>query len=278
MRVAGVGRSGEAKRMSKLQANTRKFVILTLTFFVGIAMTQPCVAQRERRTILAIGAHAADMELTAGALLAHQAKLGDRVVLLHLTLGEGGNPKMALAAYAQQKRREAEAVARDLGAEVIFGPYADGLLPDDEQSRRYVAEVIRRIKPNYVITHWHNSIHQDHRVTSEIVKNAILMASLDAVTTDSPPYRGVRSLYFAENWEDAEGFQPYLYVDVSDSFDVWTKAIRNYEMVRGGIVPFAYFEFYTSLEKMRGALSGKKYAVAFDVEEQAKKVVIDGLR
>ena len=114
---------------------------------LGILATRPCAAQQQHRTILAIGAHAADMELTAGALLAHQAKLGDRVVLLHLTLGEGGNPKMSAAAYAVQKRNEAEAAAKDLGAEVIFGPFADGLLPNDEQSRRYVADVIRKIKP-----------------------------------------------------------------------------------------------------------------------------------
>jgi LmbE family N-acetylglucosaminyl deacetylase len=98
-----------------------------------------------QRTILAVGAHAADMELTAGALLAHQKKLGDRVVLLHLSLGEGGNPKMAAADYAVQKRREALAAARALGAEVIFGPYTDGLVPDSEEAQGGgPAEVARR--------------------------------------------------------------------------------------------------------------------------------------
>jgi len=42
-----------------------------------------------QRTILAIGAHAGDMELTAGAVLIKQHKLGDRIVILHMTLGEG---------------------------------------------------------------------------------------------------------------------------------------------------------------------------------------------
>ena len=68
-----------------------------------------------------------------------------------------------------------------------------------------------------------------------------------------------------------------LYVDVSDSFAVWTKAIREYELVRGGISAFPYYDFYTSLQRSRGALSGKHYAVAFDVDEQSKKVVLDGL-
>ena len=55
------------------------------------------VPARAPRTILAIGAHAGDMELTTGAVLLKQHALGDSVVLLHLTLGEGGNPKMSPA-------------------------------------------------------------------------------------------------------------------------------------------------------------------------------------
>ena len=258
-------------------ANVRGLVRLIALIALASFASRPCAAQSQQRTILAIGAHAADMELTAGALLAHQAKLGDRVVLLHLTLGEGGNPKMAPVAYAAQKRREAESAAKDLGAEAIFGPYTDGLVPNDEGTRRYVAEVIRKVKPAYVITHWKYSIHKDHRITSEVVSDAVLMASLDAVKTDSPPYRGVRSVYFAENWEDAENFQPYLYVDVSDSFPVWTRAIREYELVRGGISAFPYYDFYTSLQRTRGALSRKQYAVALDVDDQSKKIVLEAL-
>ncbi len=56
-------------------------------------------AQTPPRTILAIGAHAGDMELTAGQLLIKQRKKGDRVVILHMTLGEGGNAKLTPAAY-----------------------------------------------------------------------------------------------------------------------------------------------------------------------------------
>ncbi len=57
--------------------------------------TQPA----PKRTILAVGAHAGDMELTCGALLAKQRRAGDRIVLLHLTLGEGGNTKLSPEAY-----------------------------------------------------------------------------------------------------------------------------------------------------------------------------------
>ena len=235
-------------------------------------------APGQQRTILAIGAHAADMELTAGPILAHQKLLGDRIVMLHLTLGEAGNPKLAPSKYAEQKRREAEAAAKALGAEVIFGPYSDALLPNDEAARRFVTEVIRTVKPTYVITHWKNSIHKDHSATSAIVQDAILWSELEAVKTAHPAFRGVRGLYYADNWEDAEGFKPYIFVDVSDAYEQWKQAIREYEMVRGGISPFAYLDYYTAHLRELGALAGRKYAAALNVDESSKHVVADSLR
>lgn len=246
--------------------------------FLPFVLLAALSAPAQQRTILAIGAHAADMELTAGPILAHQKLLGDRIVILHLTLGEAGNPKLAPAKYAEQKRHEAEAAAKALGAEVIIGPYSDALLPNDDAARRYVADIIRQVKPTYVITHWKTSMHKDHAATSAIVQDAILWTELEAVKTDHPAYRGVRGLYYADNWEDAEGFRPYIYVDVSDAFDQWQQAIREYEMVRGGISPFAYFDYYTAHLRAMGALAGRKYAAALNVDESSKRVVLDALR
>ena len=181
-----------------------------------------------QRTILAIGAHAGDVELTSGALLAKQHRLGDRVVILHLTLGEGGNPRLPPARYADQKRREAVEAAAALGAEVMFGPYRDGELPDDDAARRYVADVIRTVKPTFVITHWRESIHKDHTAASRIATDAVLLASLEGVKTEYPPFRGVRGVWYAENWEDAAGFQPYISVDVTSAIDAWRTAVTKY--------------------------------------------------
>jgi len=142
--------------------------------------------EAQHRTILAVGAHAGDMELTAGAVLIHQKKLGDKIVLIHLTLGEGGDPKLSPKDYGDQKRREAIAAAKALGAEVLFGPYKDGELPNDEATRRYVAGVIRQVKPTHIITHWKNGIHKDHRNTSAVVADALLLAELEAVDTGHP--------------------------------------------------------------------------------------------
>lgn len=229
------------------------------------------------RTILAIGAHAGDAEITSGALLIRQHKKGDRIVILHMTLGEGGNPKMSPAEYGAQKRREALAADSIIGAEAIFAPYKDGEIPNDEATRRYIADVIRQVKPTNIITHWKNSIHKDHSNTSAIVQDAVLLASLPGVVTAHPAHRGIRGIWYAENWEDAEGFQPYISVDVSDEITQWREAVSKYEFIRGGISTFRYLEYYDALSIVRGAVAGKMRAVSFDIDNFGKRRVLDSL-
>jgi LmbE family N-acetylglucosaminyl deacetylase len=227
------------------------------------------------KTILAIGAHAGDMELTAGALLIKQRQLGDRIVFLHLTLGEGGNPKLSPDVYGAQKRAEAIAAAKVMDAEVLFGPYSDGELPNDEATRRYVADVIRQVKPAVVITHWRQSLHKDHSTTSAVVQDAVLLASLEGVRTEHPAHRGLRSVWYAENWEDAEEFRPYIYVSVAGVIPKWREAVSSYEFVRGGISGFPYLDYYTALSTVRGAEARKGQAEAFDIDPFGKRRVLD---
>lgn len=249
----------------------------------GSAQTSPAAAApataapAPARTILAIGAHAGDMELTTGAVLLGAHQRGDRVVLLHLTLGEGGNPKLSPTEYGAQKRREAEAVAADLGAEVIFGPYRDGEVPNDEAARRYVADVIRQVKPTHVLTHWKESLHKDHTYTSAIVQDAVLLAALPGVQLAHPAHRGVRAVWYADNWEDASNFSPYVYVKVSDQLEAWRQAVSKYEFARGAIAGFPYVDYYTALATVRGAVVYKGKAVAFAVEPEARRRVLDSL-
>jgi LmbE family N-acetylglucosaminyl deacetylase len=249
----------------------------TLILFCCASVSASAQTSRPQRTILAIGAHAGDMELTTGALLIKQHKAGDKIVILHMTLGEGGNAKLSPAAYGAQKRREALAADSIIGAAVIFAPYRDGELPDDEAVRLYVADVIRQVKPTYVLTHWKKSIHKDHSRTSAIVQDAVLLASLEGVVTKNPAHRGIRGIWYADNWEDAEDFQPYIYVDVSGEMDQWKDAVTKYEFVGGSISSFHYLDYYSALAITRGAIVQKQRALAFDIDAFGKRRVLDSL-
>jgi LmbE family N-acetylglucosaminyl deacetylase len=128
-----------------------------------------------------------------------------------------------------------------------------------------------------VITHWRTSIHKDHARTHEIVSDALLLASLEGTRSEQPPHRGVRGVYYAENWEDPEGFEPYLYVDISEEIEAWKKCVTQYQFIRGGISDFPYLDYYTALARVRGAESRRRQAVAFDVAPLSKRQVVDAL-
>ena len=253
----------------------RRYWSVLASTMLALWMSSTSVAQD--RTLLAIGAHAGDVELTSGAVLAQHARMGDRAVILHLTLGEGGHPGLPADEYADQKRREADEAARHLGAEAIFGPYRDGELPDDEEVRRFVARIIREVKPTHIITHAPESIHKDHARTHAIVSDAVLLAALPAIDLGPPAHRGVRGVYFAENWEDRDDFEPYVYVDVSDAEEAWREAVRSYEFVRGGISSFPYLQYYEALQSLRGAEARTDRAVSFDIGDMGKRRVIGEL-
>lgn len=219
--------------------------------------------QQQQRRILAIGAHAADMEFTCGMTVAKYIQAGGHGAFLHLTPGERGHRTKSAEEYGRQKREEAARAAATLGAAVHFLDYSDATLPVNEEVAMQVAAVIRRERPDVVITHWKNSIHKDHSNTYAIVMDAVLYASIPSIDLGAPRH-GVRAIYFADNWEDRAGFEPDVFVEIDDAaYDAWRRACAAYELFRGGISSFRYADYYQALATVRGALAGFKYANAF---------------
>ena len=210
--------------------------------------------------VLAIGAHAADAEFSAGMVLARYAAEGHPTTILHLTLGEKGHRALSPVEYGAQKRGEAERAAEALGCRARFLDYPDAELPEDDAVKLAVADVIREVRPRVVITHWRGSFHRDHRRTHDVVVDARFFAGLRTVERERPAWhRG--HLLFAENWEDMDGYRPDVYVDTTASFDRWLAACEAYEIFRdpaaGG---FHYRAYYTALATMRGCLARFRYA------------------
>ncbi|HKO24015.1 MAG TPA: PIG-L family deacetylase [Chloroflexota bacterium] len=215
----------------------------------------------EISSVLAIGGHAADMEFTAGALVAKYALAGARAVFLHLTAGEMGHPRLSGQEYARQKYEEAHNAAQVLGAEARFLPYADASLPCNDEVAYQIADVIREVRPQVVLTHWRGSFHSDHVNTHHNTMRALFLAALPAIARSHPPH-SPDTVLFPENWEDMEDFDPNLYVDIDDVYDQWLEAANQYELFRGGISSFRYRDYYQALAIMRGCLSGYARAVA----------------
>lgn len=205
--------------------------------------------------ILTIGAHAADQELAAGLIIAKYTRAGHHCTVLSLTPGEKGHPRLSAAEYAAQKRREAEACCKKLGAETIILDYRDGELPYNDEVALQVCDIIREIRPDVVITHWQNSIHKDHRSAHRIAMDALFYAGLTRLERARPAH-WVPRVYFSENWEDMEGYEPDIYVEIDEeTFQQYCDALAEFELWHGG-TGWPYADYYKSLARLRGCLGG----------------------
>lgn len=217
----------------------------------------------QKQTILAIGGHVGDMELTAGGVLASHSLKGDRIVTLALTAGERGAPAgRDVAEYRDQKVREAQEFAGLLGGEAVVLDTPDGELQNNEENRLQICDVIRRVKPHVIITHFKSSMHKDHNTTHLLVNDARYYAALGLLARELPAHFASR-LYYAENWEDAVDYKPYVYVDFDQAaYDLWVEAVSKHWFVTGS-KSFPYLEYYKHLARVRGIEARKTYAETF---------------
>ncbi|MEA4888610.1 MAG: PIG-L family deacetylase [Clostridiaceae bacterium] len=231
----------------------------------------------EHKTWMAVGGHVGDMELTCGGVLATRALMGDRIITVALTGGEKGNPPhLSVADYRRQKEDEARAFAEKLHGEAVVFPYADGELPDNDEVRFRLADLIRLYRPSVLLTHWKNSIHKDHSAAHRIVNDAQFYAALPGFTRDLPPHYAAGP-YYAENWEDPFEFIPSVYVEVSpEGFALWREAIALHWFTVHS-TSFQYREYYTHLMSVRGIEARRQYAQAFDQPAMSKRSVVTGL-
>ena len=226
------------------------------------------------KTILAIGGHIGDMELTAGGIMATNALSGGKNITLALTAGERGNPPhLTVSEYRKQKISEAEAFMKMMNGEALVLEYQDGELPNNDEVRQKVAEIIVKHKPDIIVTHWHSKMHKDHNATHYIVQDAQFLAG---VVGNSEGKKHYAPVYFCENWEDDNDFDPYIYVDITKGFELWCEALHTQWFVMNS-KDFKYYDYYTSLARCRGALSKKQYAQCFNSLDYKKMIVKDEL-
>ena len=211
---------------------------------------------------MAIAAHPGDAFFTMGAAVAQHVHLGGAGVFVSLTLGEKGNPPtIPSPKYGDMQRAASEKAARLLGAEVELLSHPDAELPEDERIALEVCDLIRKHKPTLVITHWSGSWHKDHQSCHIVARDAIFYAALPGIARPLPAH-SVPRLFFAENWEDATDFEANTYLDVTPVYKKWVEACDAFPMWRGQTGFFRYHDYYQSLSRMRGSLSGVEYAVA----------------
>jgi bacillithiol biosynthesis deacetylase BshB1 len=172
--------------------------------------------------LLAIAAHRDDVELTCAGTLLRAADAGYRTGILDLTAGETGT-----RGSAGLREQEAARAAEILGvAERRNAGLPDAHLRNTDETRRVVVEAIRHFAPRVVILPFPVGRHPDHRIASELGRDACFLAGLARYDAAGAPHRPYKVLYALSYREDP--IKPTFVVDVSEQFDRKLASIRCY--------------------------------------------------
>ena len=226
------------------------------------------------KTIVAVGAHTGDAQLTCGMLLAKHAMHGDRVIVIDLTAGERGTPQgWTIPDFRAYNVECARKFAEKIGGESLVLDTPDGELCDTKEAELQLADILRGYKADAVLYHWKNSLHKDHEAASRLTENAIFFASLTTFERPLPP-APIRRFMCAENWEDEPEFKPYYYFDVTEAFPVWKEAIRELWLAEHS-TSFKYLRYYEALSVVRGARIGVDHASCFGISPTGHRQRLD---
>lgn len=229
------------------------------------------------KTIMAVGAHTGDAQLTSGMMLAKHAMAGDKIITVDLTAGERGTPPgLTPEEFRPQNIAAAGEFAKMLGGESYVFDSPDGELYATKELELKLARLMREKQVTHVLYHWKNSMHKDHVQANIITDNAIFFASLGTFPLDGLAPAPISSMLYAENWEDSTGFVPYYYFDVTEAFPLWKEAIKKLWLTEHSR-DFRYLRYYEALAITRGAMIKTDYATAFGIDEYAKRIKKDSL-
>lgn len=209
--------------------------------------------------LASFGAHALDAELMAGPyLIKRKLENNDDFVFVHMTRGERGNKNKSPEEYGKQLEGEMQNVANTMGGTAIWTGYVAGALPDRETIVKDFMKIIKDENITTVITHWRGSLHERHILCHDTVTDAVNRLNNSGYSVD---------LFYGENCEDLNGFIPELYIQFDQKImETWIKGLNEYELFRGNVLTVPYYDYYTTMAKMRGIEKGiLPYSRAFMV-------------
>lgn len=192
------------------------------------------------QTVLVVGAHADDIDVTAGGSVAVWTQAGARVEYLILTDGSKGSADMKMTPPQLTAARQAEqkAAAELLKAQdVHFLDYEDGMLEVTMELKRDIVRVIREVRPDTVVVMDPTLVyaeglnyinHPDHRAAGQATLDAVFPLARD-------------HLSFPELLDQAR-LQPHkvahvlltnfakqnCWVDISETFDLKLAALLKH--------------------------------------------------
>lgn len=225
------------------------------------------------KSVLVVSAHAADFVWRAGGAIALASDAGIAVRIVCLSFGERGESArlwrqegMTVEQVKMVRRKEAEAAAGILGAEIVFLDAGDYPLVETPELLDSVVREFRTFRPSVVLTHSkEDPYNMDHPKAGELALKARVLAQAagypaEGKITGSPPV-----FLFEPHQPEMCNFKPDLFLNVTSVFERKLEAMKCMEAQEH------LWKYYTELGYRRGVQavrnSGRdtiEYAEAFE--------------
>lgn len=218
---------------------------------------------------LAVVAHPDDMEYGAASAVARWTDEGKRVDYVMVTSGEAGISSMPPDEVGPVREREQRASCDVVGVtDLEFLGLPDGLVVADLELRRALTTVLRRHRPDIVLSinfrdswggpSWN---HADHRAVGVALLDAARDAANPWLFDDcGPPWAGVRLVAFGGSPQSGHA------VDITAHLDRGIASLRCHEMYLANLDATSDpDQFLRGAAASTGELFGCRYATSFEV-------------
>ncbi len=196
--------------------------------------------ETDPKNFLVFSAHPDDLDFGCAGAIAKLTDDGHSVVYCVITNGEKGTHKVdeTREQMVEMREKEQKAAAASVGVhEVIFLGQTDGTLEHTMDVRKKVVRVIRQVKPHIVVSqdpgnHTFDNFyrfHRDHRVTAEIVFDAIYPAAgSKAFFPELAEEENILPHQIEEVWFYATD-KPNHFINITETIEKKMEALRCHE-------------------------------------------------
>jgi len=205
------------------------------------------------KNILAIGAHADDIEINCGGTVALHVKRGDNVIMLVMAEPFFTNYDGKVLRPKDVGDSEEKKAAQILGAKVINLGFKDNNVLYSVETIEAINKIIDQYKIDTIYTHWHHESNQDHSRTAHATISA--GRYIPNILMYEPMF---------PNGKTYESFRSQIYVDITSTFDLKIEALKCH---KSQIEKFGsgFLEAIEGRARYRGYEIGSKYAESYEV-------------
>ena len=209
---------------------------------------------------LVVTAHPGDFVWRAGGAIALHAQLGYRMEIVCLSFGERGESQFAwkedgvrLEDVKAQRRKEADAAAKILGASIRYFDVGDYPLTVDRKLLEQVVDIYRELKPSFVLTHpLEDPYNFDHPLAAHLAQEARIIAQAAGHKPDPKrSYTAPPVFLFEPHQPEQCNFRPNLILNIDDA---WEKKRASFEILAA---QQHLWEYYTRVALNRGMQGGR---------------------